>query len=252
MDVLGHKQLEVTGKGWFGSAAFTGVAQVRGGPQTDQWLAELVHGLGPFGRFESLLEGLCTADEWLKRIPLKDRRLTFTVVSYHGTRPEVAVVSNFQNGRGSTYAVQDELTTYRYKPAKPQVVLTGMADAVSSSDRGLLRSLLRRKVPVQELMETLARVNARSADRTEARNTISPACLVTAVSPSGRMNSHPFGLDPGKAYMPPAQTLSLEGLNLEGLARELGIPGPLRLVESHTVTSGSAPQADADEATNFN
>jgi hypothetical protein len=256
---MGHKQVTATGRNWVASVTFTGVAQVPGTgvANADDWLAKKVVEMGSGAEFDVLEEALLSADSWLRQVRPEQRRHTFTVVAYVDSRPRVVVVSNFQDGRGKVLTVPDRLEAHRHRPNQPQVFATGGgADSLSRDDSKFLRAKLRARGPTQEVMEALASVNSRTAARTlnsTAANTVSEACNVTALSPGGRTTSHAFGIDPTKGYIPPAVAHQFKelGFDLEAVARESGLKGPLRLHQDLTASSWGTPEPDPSEATDF-
>lgn len=252
MEVKGHKQVLAMGKGWHASVSFTGIAKAPsvGVTNVDQWLAQGMAKLGSFGDYSLLLDFLLSATNWLYKIRQTHRSHTFTVVGFAGPQVFVDVISNYQNGRGLYYEARDQLEVFSLRPSQPQVIVTGVERAVTRADRKLLRSQVRHRKTMQEIIETVVRVNQRASVHKESRNLISPECLVTSLRPNGRTYSRAFGLDDSQPYMPPSVFGNVE-VDIKAIFKEAGLAGEPRLLERMTVASWGTPEADADEATDF-
>ncbi len=253
MPVRAHKQVLASGAGWHASVCFSGVAQAEryGMADVDQWLANRVEALDASGAYADLVSTLGTAETWLVKIPSEHRRLTFAVAGFIGTQPIVTVVSNWQDVRGNEFATDRGLQVSETQPTRPKVVLTGSSCAVGKADRKLMLTAVRDRWALQKTIELIARVNARASKDSRARNTVSPECVVTSLRPNGRTATRPFGFKTGKRYLPPSVAKMIDEYDLEAVAREYGMRGPLRLAGEVTAAGWGTPEADDDEAVDF-
>jgi hypothetical protein len=166
--------------------------------------------------FEEVARHLASRmSETLRGLGLKghDRRHTFTLASFQGGRPVVAVVSNFQdvfnrNRPGS----EDELrASFRYLGSRTRralLIITGYSSSVSSDDRTMLERLgMKHPDDAGQIRRLLQEVNARAAKTVKAKGMISEDCEVASYKSDGSGTivmsdgGRPL-LTPGQGFLP--------------------------------------------------
>ena len=138
-----QKQVVLHYLGWSGLVCYTGVAQY-GTHDTAAWLEKiLVHDDGERSQGEVVDLLIREGSKWLRKIPAKDRRHTFTMITYEKTNPHVYVISNFERpDQPQLSTPADALFCTRIRPRRPRCIVTGRASAVSEEQREALRDLL--------------------------------------------------------------------------------------------------------------
>ena len=200
-DNSAQKQLLVNNFRWSATIQFAGVGQT---PTVDvsKWLADKVSNLGWKAEFDDLLTALQDADIWLR--PLKgDKRVTFSVAAFIGSKPVAVLVSNCeiidgkaQNTAGSKLRVTQKI------PRRAQLFLTGYPAAAEKTDRILLRQLLQRNADRIALHNSMAAVNVRASASPKSNYLISPSCYTTNILPDGTGEGMLHGRDDTTGYVP--------------------------------------------------
>jgi hypothetical protein len=194
-DEFGSKQLHHVAKTWSAWVSFTGFAQI-GHRKTRDWI------LGSLGRATgsadtSIAELAATAALELRHIPRKEWFLTIVAtVIETGQATRLFVVSCLDRpAKPPLSQPLDHFEVHELSIENPQVFIFGCADTVTKADRKFLDKLNRGKADQAEIRRSLARVNARSAKR--SNGTVSEGCLVSSTTPDGRNALENFGGTPG-------------------------------------------------------
>jgi hypothetical protein len=217
---IAQKQVVLHYLGWSGLVCYTGVARY-GAHDTAAWLESvLTHDLGDRKPTEVVSVLKNEAEVWLRKIPAKDRRHSFTLMTYQGGRPYVYVLSNCGDPDQAPFETPlDELIVTPLRVREPRCIITGWSPAVSDHQRRALTGILAHKPPPEILKRFIADVSMASAASPAAEGKIGEACVVAHLSPdgSGQMDVHGDVMDVDGNV--PAQfipTMILQGINLTG------------------------------------
>jgi hypothetical protein len=234
-----QKQVVLQYMGWSGLVCYTGVAQY-GSHDTAEWLAEvLTHDRGqrtPRQVVNRLLEG---GTDWLRRIPTRHRRHTFTMITYEKGRPRVYVISNFERPNGPQSASPaDKLFCTPVRPRGPRCIATGQGPALLDSQREALKGLLASNPTPERLREAVATASRDASAR--AAGTVSESCVVGHLCPDGSGEAQVFG-NLAEEFLP---TMITNGHNVADhiptVIDQAGSPGPHRLVGATWTANGAA------------
>jgi hypothetical protein len=195
-DELGSKQVQFLAKAWSAQVSFTGIASV-GSRKTRDWVLETL------GRSEtvdartavaSLAE---TAAVELRAVAPKDWFLTIVAtVIEKGHNARVFVVSCIDRpGQAPLSQPLDHFEVTEVLANAPTELIFGYTQAVRPADRRFLKNLNRRGTDEGAVRRALARVNSRSAKR--SNGAISEGCLVSSTLLNGNSSSENFGGTPG-------------------------------------------------------
>jgi hypothetical protein len=194
-DEFGSKQLHHMASTWIAFISFTGVAQI-GHRKTREWIRDsLTRATGSADA--AMAELAVTAAVELRRVPREDWFLTIVAtVIESGRAARLFVVSCVDHpGKPPLSQPLDHFEVHELLIEKPQVLIFGCAHTVTKADKKFLEKLNRGRADQAEIRRSLARVNARSAKRSNA--TVSEGCLVSSTTVDGRNTSENFGGTPG-------------------------------------------------------
>jgi hypothetical protein len=262
-DSPADKQMPVFAYGWVATVCFTGVGRSRS-LDTSAWLSDQIRRLQPTADFNELISALRGFETELQWVPRRDKRHTFTIVSFAGGRTELALVSNFEYLSGvREQAPSDRLFVTSRTVTRPLVIATGQREALAKHDRRfLLRSIPRVPTPPPEhvtpanlgeyqlsvrvgpepsglqMLQRLANVNARSAASPSAAMTVSRDCVVSALQSDGQAWFYPAGIPETQDYIPEFafhrlgsfQQMRQQG-NFTRKVNANGNPEPIRLTQ---------------------
>jgi hypothetical protein len=133
----------------------------------------------------------------LRGVPRKDWFLTVvaTVCEKSGATRLFVVSCTDRPGKPPLNQPLDQFEVSEVSTLTPRVLIFGSTHAVTKSDRKFLKQLSRGTVDQAEIRRALARINARSAIR--SNGTVSEGCLVTSNTPDGGSASENYGQTPG-------------------------------------------------------
>jgi hypothetical protein len=133
----------------------------------------------------------------LRCVPRKDWFLTIvaTVRERSGATRLFVVSCADRPGKPLLKQPLDHFEVSEVSTARPRVLIFGSTHAVTKADRKFLKQLGRGTVNLVEIRSALARINARSAIR--SNGTVSEGCLVTSSTPDGGSASENYGRTPG-------------------------------------------------------
>jgi hypothetical protein len=215
-DLLVQKIVPVVKLEWCALVSFCGVARTS---QIDvgEWLVERSRPGVRRDGLDDFSDRLGDADRWLSAIQ-GDRRLTISVVGFHRRRPFAMCFSNYHDLDGRLFpSVSPSLKMFQVRPKTPAVRVMGDSAAVSADDRTTIRELLYRNqsahVLDSSLVDALAEANRAAARR---KTSISAACVVGRVLPSGDGHVRPFGIDPTQEYLPGFVRRALHSMGIVG------------------------------------
>ncbi len=198
-DIVSQKAIVLSRFHWSAVVSFVGVGHT-GRLDVAEWLATRTARIPLDAPFDGLIAALLEADAWLRAVARKDRRHTFSVGAFVGTRPQAVLVSNFESLHAPPSSTASErLSVSKRTYPKPAVLVSGVPSAVGERDRLRLRRLLIDRRPHREVYDALAEVNARASQR---NSTISPACFTAHVRVTGDGGAMPHGLDESRPYLP--------------------------------------------------
>jgi hypothetical protein len=234
-----QKQVVLQYMGWSGLVCYTGVA--RYGPHdTAAWLADvLTHNRGQRSPEQVAKRLVEEGTVWLRRIPIRHRCHTFTMITYEREKPNVYVISNFERPNGPLLArAADTLFWTRVRPRAPRCIVTGWSPAVLDSQREALESLLASVPSPERLREAVATTSRESSARAEG--TVGESCVVAHLCPDGSGEAQVFG-NLAEEFLP---TMITNGRNVASLVPtvidQAGLSGPHRLVGATWTANGAA------------
>jgi hypothetical protein len=132
----------------------------------------------------------------LRGVPRKDWFLTIVATVRERSRADrLFVVSCIDRPGKPPNQLLDHFEVSEISTATPRVLIFGSTHTVTKEDRKLLKQLSRGTVDQAEIRRALARINARSAGR--SNGLVSDGCLVTSNTPDGGSASENFGRTPG-------------------------------------------------------
>ena len=138
----------------------------------------------------------------------------------------------------------DEFAVYEFETRRPDVLIFGYKESVSSADRKFLKKLNRGKSP-EEVRAALGRVNARSAKR--SNGTVSSGCLVTSILAGGHAEFQNFGGTPGTPsslpevknlldeILPGQQPVFVQGREVRSSGTSTMTTNPMNVTEGNTL-----------------
>ena len=181
--------------GWSAWISFTGFAQI-GSRKTRAWILDSLK--NATGSADAAMARLAaTAAVELRPIPQKDWFLTIVATVIESNRPAtVFVICCFDRPAAPPLTQSfDHFEVYELATDNQQVLIFGCAHTVCRADRKFLQKLNRGGVDQAEIRRSLARVNARSAKR--SNGAVSDGCLVSSTTLDGRTALENFGGTPG-------------------------------------------------------
>ncbi|MFD5518724.1 hypothetical protein [Streptomyces sp. NPDC127066] len=234
-----QKQVVLQYMGWSGLVCYTGVARY-GSHDTATWLADvLTHDPGQRSPEQVVNQLIEEATVWLRRVPLRSRFHTFTMITYERGKPHVYVVSNYQRPNGPQLASPaDNLFLTRRRPRGPRCIVTGYSPAVLDPQCEALEELLASNPSVERLREAVAATSRESSTRAEG--TVGESCVVAHLCPDGSGEAQVFG-NLSEEFLP---TMITNGHNVASLVPlvmdQAGRSDPHRLVGATWSANGAA------------
>jgi hypothetical protein len=194
-DQFGSKQLHHMTNTWTAWISFTGFAQI-GQRKTRDWILESLKAAAGSADV-AMAELAATAALELRRVPRKDWFLTIvaTVIESSPATRLFVISCVDRPAKPPLSQPLDHFEVYELSINNPQVLIFGSANTVTKADRKFLEKLNRGKADHAEIRRSLARVNARSAKR--SNGTVSEGCLVSSTTLDGRNALENFGGTPG-------------------------------------------------------
>lgn len=157
-----------------------------------KWLSSVVASIGMDDPFQRLLDELMHAREWLAAVPPRERRHSFSIGAFVGTRAEFALISNFHNLNGiSSKTASEDLVLYRTQPRVPMVFVAGQAPFVTRQERRILLKAALRRLRPESVYSALVRVNRAVAKRVES---VSPGCFTSHLFLTGEGGGQPHDI----------------------------------------------------------
>ncbi|WP_280478871.1 hypothetical protein [Nocardia asiatica] len=233
-----QKQVVLQYEGWSGLVCYTGVAR-HGSHDTAVWLDRVLTHEGGQRSPGQVVDRLCREGSvWLRGVPVKHRRHTFTMITYESAKPYVYLISNFQRPGGPQMDTPaEELFVTRVRPRKPRCFVTGYVPAVTEQQSMHLTDVLANVPSPTRVREAVAWVSRDAAGR--ALGTVGQSCVVSHLCPDGSGEAQVFG-NLEEAFNP---TMITRGRSIAPYAElamtQAGLAGPQRLV-GVTWTSNSA------------
>jgi hypothetical protein len=194
-DEFASKQLHHMTNRWIAWISFTGFAQI-GHRKTRDWILDsLKRAAGSADA--AMAELAATAALELRHVPRKDWFLTIvaTVIESCGAARLFVVSCVDRPAKPPLSQPLDRFEVHELSIDNPQVFIFGCAHTVTKADRKFLEKLNRGRADHAEIRRSLARVNARSAKRSDG--TVSEGCLVSSTARDGRNALENFGGTPG-------------------------------------------------------
>ncbi len=235
-----QKIVPVINRKWSALVAWTGIAHTPSGEGIGDWLARAVQTMDIHASFDELPKRLLAANDWLMDCACKD--LAFSVVGFIGGKPLAMIVSNMLGFDGTIYNPRRprlEIIEKR-KPTTPQVFTAGESHAVTPRMIAELKNLLIRRQKPKDGHELLGRkmgeiaaINV-AASKQAPLKTISEACVVGALLPTGDGGAVPYGVPDSVDYVPQFVRRFFLTLGNKGFRRKLGLDGkplPCRWVQ---------------------
>jgi hypothetical protein len=194
-DEFGSKQLHHMTSTWSAWISFTGFAQI-GNRKTRDWILDsLKRATGSADAAMAELAAIASLE--LRQVPRKDWFLTIVATVIESSRAARLFVLSCVDRPAKPPLSQplDHFEVQELSINNPQVLIFGCAHTVTKADRKFLEKLNRGRADHSEIRRSLARVNARSAKR--SNGVVSDGCLVSSTTPDGRNAVENFGGTPG-------------------------------------------------------
>lgn len=190
-DIETQKIFFVNAYRWNATVCFTGVGRT-GQLNVSHWLLGVLSDIHPRESFQHLIDQLLLADEWLSKIPSTERRHSFNVGAFVGSKPMFVLISNFEQPSGimSDFA-SSRLAVYKLRPNKEKVYLSGQRHNVTRSDKTRLIKLALTEPDSEKMYDALAEVNRSVARRTPY---VSAACFTSHVHLTGEGGGRVHGI----------------------------------------------------------
>lgn len=181
---------------WCALVSFSGVAILPNGMSVGNWIAKQILETNKRDSVASFVSRLRKADAWLSTIG-GDNRLHISIVGFHGRRPFIKCLSNFQDIDGRNFTrISKSLKLFSRKPKKEIVGVFGDTQSVSKAEQ----SIVLKKLALNHLtLNDLAEINKNAATRSKS---VSRQCVAGRIQASGNGEITPFGIDDGDEYMP--------------------------------------------------
>ncbi len=200
-DIFAQKIVPVIKAEWCALASFCGVAKTSTGIDVGDWIVEQARQAVMGEKFADFVGRLRGADRWLA--PLDDKRITILITGFRGRKPFLVCLSNFQDIDGRLLGkTRPQLEKFELNNPKTATIrVFGDPDSVLEKERLSLRDILSKNHADDAMygMGFLADVNKKAATR---GTTISEACVVGRLLPTGEGHMRAFGIDPDLEYMP--------------------------------------------------
>lgn len=200
---------------WSGLVCYTGIATYDDGRgfrhDTATWLQSMLeHPPDQQRSPEDVVRVLREANTWLRRIRADQRFHTFTMLAYDKKGvPRVWVLSTFERpGQPPKTVGEDDLLCTRTRVSGPQCIVTGWAPAVSKAQKDAILDELAHAPDRDDMSAAVAIVNREAS--ANAADTVSPECIVAALSPDGSGQVTVYGSLP-KEFLP---SVILRGVSL--------------------------------------
>jgi hypothetical protein len=195
-DELGSKQVHFLANSWNAQISFTGIASV-GSRKTRDWVLE---SLGNSETVDARTAMATLADVAAVQLrPFARQNWSLTIVATvieKGHNARVFVVScTDRPGQPPLTQPLDHFEVTEIPADASTELIFGYTPAISQADRRFLKNLNRQGTEEREVRLALARVNSRSARR--SNGTISEGCLVSSTLLNGSSASENFGGTPG-------------------------------------------------------
>ena len=206
------------------------MAKTSNGLDVGDWISEQVSLIPLDSEFDTLIDRLLTANNWLVKIQ-EERRIAFSIVGFRGGRPLALIISNFLDFTGR-YREQPTpiLQIFRERPKTPAVRVAGNASAVPSAERAGLLQLLNQAAPPRQILEAIAKVNEIASD---CNNGISRECVAGFLLASGAAEITPYGIPDDVEYVPRFVRRYFDQVGINATRpklNEAGMPLPVRWV----------------------
>ncbi|MBI4260685.1 MAG: tetratricopeptide repeat protein [Actinobacteria bacterium] len=192
-----QKCVIVTTFSWTALVCFTGIGRTSS-LDISEWLAEQVKSVGPDEPFDTLTDALISADSWLKAVPEKHRRHSFSIAAFIRSQPVFQLISNFETPTGLMRAPQSHFSLYTVRVARPTVFLAGQRSAITRAERRRLAAFVSRDPAPGSVHSLLVELNEAAATRSEF---VSAACFTGHATHTGEWDGRPHGVE-GRPFFP--------------------------------------------------
>ena len=242
------KLVSVTYRHWAGFISYCGIGRWNG-RATHDFLREWLENRGPNQDFSQIVEAISDCgSKWMAVIDAalgKSSPHTFIAAGFENGKPRVAFVSNRHTTKGPIPGEPPTaLVVSHGSDPGSHVYVTGLDSAVSRASRIQLRRLVDGGAASRAIRSTMARVNALSSTRAEARNGISPSCYCYSLDPLGGGAGELYGSVTG----PLAPIQIMEGQDMGRLFESAGLHvGRAQLKSVVFATGASSDAAGAED-----
>lgn len=216
-DLEVQKIVPVLRDDWIALVAFCGVARTSNGVETGDWIEQATARIAadaPLAHLESALSKATSIVRAL-RMPAP---LTISVVGFNRRRPFGWVFSNcIRPGKGHPAPPGREFLMTRFSPRECRAAAFGdVKPPVTSHLKGILNSLGNTQ-DFESISRAVADLNDLAA---KTSNSISPACVVGYILPTGASAVTPFRIDHEMDYLPPWVRRRLIAQGTKGIVRQ--------------------------------
>jgi Flp pilus assembly protein TadD len=219
-DFTTQKVVFVSAFSWAACVCFAGVGRTLSGVDVSEWLQQITQAISPRDPFDVLLKALMSADDWLAGLPPPNNRHSFSVGAFVGSRPVVALISNFESLSGDARAIATEsLSLQQLQPSGTMTFVSGHREALPREERRQLAKLAAHNPSTEGMYSALARANRRASGRSRY---VSAACFTAHVRNTGEGGGSPQGT--GDARLPSALAIPMQDVVKDLLDKQFG-PG---------------------------
>jgi len=175
---------------WDGFVSYTGIGRWQG-RDTSEYIVDWLTGLDHATPEDVAARIRDKGTEWLRTIETAWRRErhTFILATFKEGRPQLAIISNFENcfGRKAANAGPSLAISNIRLAKRPQIVVTGWTPAVTRTARRRIKQLIHeRPDDPARIRRMLAEINAEAAQSAGAQAMISPECSVVSFRADGQ------------------------------------------------------------------
>lgn len=191
-DARNQKIFFVSGKSWLATVCFNGVGRTAT-LDVSSWLTDVCRATTQEESLNDFLRRLQGAGSWLSQAPPQNRRHTFTVAAFVGSKPIVSLVSNYERFDAPPAAVAAErLSIHQCSPARPLAIVSGQPCEISRPRRRRLAALAANATDPEEVFSALAAANR---DVSRYNKYVSASCFTTCIRRTGQGNGRAHDME---------------------------------------------------------
>ncbi len=184
-----QKIFDLNKQTWCATVCFNGVAKF-GKVNVENWLLTKVNEIEFTDSFDTFVNKLETANDWLKDVPHPNNRHSFCIAAFVSGKPVFAIISNYEDGIGGIEKrALPKLIVHKLKPTKTKtrVFVSGQSQDVSRLKRKKLEKLAHNCTEPKKIHQALAKLNS---EVSEKNSMVSEACFSMHVRATGESSGY--------------------------------------------------------------